>query len=1132
MTGRTSLGRVLESEELLAILDSAAPARISGLMGPARSLVQAALAGRGDRPVLLVVPDERRLTPAASDLAAFLHSLGADRPVLPFPAFALDPYRGFSPHLDVVAARLRALVALLEREPVVVVAGAASLLYRTTEPVLLERSILNLRPGDRIDPLELERRLVRSGYRHEDPATTEGDFTRRGGILDVFPPGTESPLRLELLGDELEQVRAFDPESQRALRTLEAARIVPASEWPVAEEHLESLGGEEVLSRPGLGFLLPRLPSFRASVFDYLQDGLLIVEEPDAVVKAAESEWERVLESFADAEERIAASYAEPAALLMDLAELNARIESRAVSLREMGIADEDTHHLGSQVFPSFRGRVKDFLAEVRRRLDRGEEVRVFVGGEGMAERCVELFSEAGISAGRGSEDRTGVVHLELGALSQGFAVPALRLALLSASDVFAEPPRPSPRRGLKLGRFVSDFRDLKVGDYVVHTDHGIGVFVGLSKLDTGGGPEVELVVLEYLGGDKLYVPVERLDLLEKYSSAEAKRPRLDKLGGTGWERVKKRVRRSMRDMARELLRLYAARKSSPGHAFSSDSAWMREFEALFAYEETADQKQAIEDVKRDMESPFPMDRLVCGDVGYGKTEVAMRAAFKAVGDGKQVAILVPTTVLAFQHLSTFQERFAPFPMRIEMLSRFRSRKEQKAVIDDLALGKIDVVIGTHRLLSKDVAFADLGLLVVDEEQRFGVAHKERLKGLRHGVDCLTLTATPIPRTLHMSLSGIRDLSVIETPPKDRMAIQTHITRLDSKVLAEAIRYELGRGGQVYYVHNRVGSIYSMASYLTRLVPEARITVAHGQMKEQELECVMLSFIRHEFDVLVTTTIIENGLDIPLVNTLVVNRADRFGLSQLYQLRGRVGRSNRRAYAYLLVPEDTHLTPLTRRRLAAIREFSELGAGFRVAALDLELRGAGNLLGGEQHGHIEAVGFDLYCRLLDETVRELETGEAPRAARASLNLRVELRIPEEFIPDINQRMSIYKRSSSARDREVLGRLQDETRDRYGPLPEAVLQFFEYARLQVLSDEMGVLAIERERERLAFRLGASEALSVENLVRLAGNLPGASVTPDGDGVVLRVPLAPGSDAPEVLTAVREVLLRLAPYSRTT
>jgi transcription-repair coupling factor (superfamily II helicase) len=1132
----TSLGRLVETSDLLEIQRLQPPVRVAGLMGPARSLAEAMVSSAHRGPVVVVVPDERRLSPAVSDLVSFLRALGSDRPVFPFPAFAFDPYRGVSPHLDVVSARLRALVSLLSREEVVVVTGAAALLYRTASQELLSDALVALRVGDRLDPLELERRFVRGGYRHEDPVTTPGDFTRRGGILDVFPPGSERPLRLELVGEELEEIRAFETESQRTVETLPRVVIPPASEWPVTEEHLEALGGEEILLRPGLGFVLPKLPDYRASLFDYLgADGLLVVEEAASVVHAASHEWERVLQSFQEAAESEAARYAEPAALLMDLGELERVVESRAVSLREMGVTGEDTHHLSTQILPSYRGRVSDFLAEVRRHLERSERVRVFVSGEGMAERCIELFSEAGLSAGRVREDGAdpppGAVVLEMGSLSQSFVVPSTGLAIFTASDLFGEPPRPAPRRGLKLGRFLSDFRDLKIGDYVVHTDHGIGVFVGLSKLEPGESSP-ELVVLEYLGGDKLYVPVDRLDLLEKYSSSESAKPRLDKLGGTGWERVKTRVRKSMRDMAQELLSLYAARKASPGHGFSPDSAWMREFEALFAFEETPDQKQAIEDVKRDMEAPFPMDRLICGDVGYGKTEVAMRAAFKAVADGKQVAMLVPTTVLAFQHLSTFQERFAPFPVRIEMLSRFRTRKEQTTVVDDLAAGKVDIVIGTHRLLSKDVAFADLGLLVVDEEQRFGVAHKERLKRLRHGVDSLALTATPIPRTLHMSLSGIRDLSVIETPPKDRMAIQTHIARLDAKLLAEAIRYELGRGGQIYFVHNRISSIYSMASYLSRLVPEARITVAHGQMKEHELERVMLSFIRHEFDVLVSTTIIENGLDIPLVNTLAVNRADRFGLSQLYQLRGRVGRSNRRAFAYLLVPEDSHLTPIARRRLAAIREFSELGAGFRIAALDLELRGAGNLLGGEQHGHIEAVGFDLYCRLLEQTVHELETGEGPPPGRASLNLRVELRIPEEFIPDINQRMSIYKRASSARDRETLERLVADTRDRYGPLPGAVLQFFEYGRLQVAADELGLLGIDRERGKLAFRLGPKTAIAPRELVRVAGELDSAVVAAERDEAVLRIPLAPASEAPEVLSAVREVLLRLKRYSKMT
>ena len=1135
MTGRgpSSLDRALDGSEVLDIARLTRPARVSGLMGPARSLVEAAVAAfSGDRAraVVVLVPDERRLAPATSDLTSFLRALGSSHRVLPFPAFALDPYRGLSPHLDVVAARLEALAALLSGEKVVVVASAAAFLYRTSEPSVLRSSIRTLRPKETVDPLALERSLVLGGYRYEDPVTTPGDFTRRGGILDVFPPAASFPFRIELEGDEIEEIRTFDPESQRARETLAEAALVPASEWPLTERRIHELGGDGVLARPGVGFLLPVLPEFRASLVDYLGlEGVFIAEEPASIERAAETEWERVLASYGEADTSDRALYAEPAKLLMDLSDLLSLMEGRAMSLREMGILGEDTHHLSSHILPSYRGRMPEFVSEVSARLHSGQHVRVFVGGEGMAERCVELFGEAGIAAGRTAEDPAGVVHLELGSLSQSFAVPSLALTVFTASDVFAEPPRPAARRNLKLGRFLSDFRDLKVGDYVVHTDHGIGVFVGLSRLDPAGS---ELVALEYVGGDKLYVPVDRLDLLEKYSSAEGATPRLDKLGGTGWERVKTRVRKSMRDMARELLKLYALRKALPGHAFSPDSAWMREFENLFAYEETPDQHQAIEDVKRDMEAPFPMDRLICGDVGYGKTEVAMRAAFKAVMDGKQAAVLVPTTILAFQHMATFQERFAPFPARIEMLSRFRSRKEQKAILEDLASGKVDVVIGTHRLLSKDVAFSDLGLLVVDEEQRFGVAHKERLKALRHGVDALTLSATPIPRTLHMSLSGIRDLSVIETPPKDRMAIQTHIARLDAKVISEAIRYELGRGGQVYFVHNRVGSIYSMANYLKRLVPEARIIVGHGQMKEHELENVMLSFIKREFDILVSTTIIENGLDIPLVNTLIVNRADRYGLSQLYQLRGRVGRSNRRAYAYLLVPEDTHLTPLARRRLAAIREFSELGAGFRIAALDLELRGAGNLLGGEQHGHIDAVGFDLYCRLLDETVSELETGEAPAALRANLNLRIELRIPEDFIPDMNQRMSIYKRASSAKDREAIERLQDETRDRYGPLPERLLQFFEYGRLQVLANEIGLAAVERERGKLAFRLGPAARLIPANLARLATGLEDAALAAEADTVVLRLPLPAGSEANEVLSTVREVLLRLDRYSKMT
>ena len=1163
----TSLGRIVSGLALDSLIESDTPARISGLsglMGPARSLLVAAIARKTSGPMLVVVADERRLAPAVSDLESLLRALGVSRRVLSFPAFALDPYRGLSPHLEVTSARLEALVSLLDGEDVVIVATAGALLYRTAVPELLRRGIRELRTGDSFDPGELEHYFIESGYRSEDPVTTPGDFTRRGGILDVFPPGGSGPLRLEFLGDELEEIRTFDPQTQRTTGSLLKARIVPASEWPATQAHLEALALEDIAAAPGLGFRLPRHPDFQASLFDYLgagSVGRLVVEEPVDVTRSAKAEWERVLASFAEAEDDLSSlsslssmsrlsRYAEPSELLMDLGILTDIFESCALTLQEMGVLGEETRHVSTSILPSFRGRVSEFIQEVRKHIDRGALVRLFVSGEGMADRSVELLSEAGLTAGRAKDDATGEGHvvLELGHLSQSFVVPELSLAVFTASDVFAEPPvqrARAARKGAKLRRFLSDFRDLAIGDYVVHTEHGIGVFTALRQL--AEDEMKEFVVLEYSGGDKLYVPVGRLDYLEKYSSAESVKPKLDKLGGTGWERVKTRVRKSMRDMAKELLKLYAARKESEGYAFAPDTPWMGEFEAMFEFEETPDQLQAIADVKRDMETPSPMDRLLCGDVGYGKTEVAMRAAFKAVSDGRQVAVLVPTTVLAFQHLNTFRERFAAFPVRVEMLSRFKTRKEQKKIVEDVADGNVDIVIGTHRLLSKDVRFQELGLLIVDEEQRFGVSHKERLKALSHGVDSLTMTATPIPRTLHMSLSGIRDMSLIETPPKDRMAIQTHIVRLDATVLTEAIRYELGRGGQVYFVHNRVSSIYSLANYLRRLVPEARIVVGHGQMKESELESVMLRFIRGEFDVLVSTTIIENGLDIPLVNTLMVNRADRFGLSQLYQLRGRVGRSNRRAYAYLLIPDESHLRPVARRRLAAIREFSELGAGFRIAALDLELRGAGNLLGGEQHGHIDAVGFDLYCRLLDETVRELSGEEAvASSACANLNLGIELRLPEEFIPDINQRMSIYKRTSSARDRDTLEELQEETRDRFGPLPERVLQFFEFARLQVMADGLRLASVERDhrahranranRERggLSFRLTPATGVEPKELAQLAKALS-ASVRPDReDGpdkkdALVRVEL-PGTTPSEILTAVREVLLQLSHYSK--
>ncbi len=730
---------------------------------------------------------------------------------------------------------------------------------------------------------------------------------------------------------------------------------------------------------------------------------------------------------------------------------------------------------------------------------------------QGRAERTIELLGDYSVFAvpiERAEDAHTASVLVGVGRLTRGFRLPDAGLQIWAETDVFEEERQVHERRRSATRAFLSDFRDLKVGDLVVHVDHGIGVFVGLKRIEVGLEPQ-EFMELRYAGEDKLFVPVERLDLVQKYTGAS--RPALDRLGGTTWEKAKTRVKKAMRDMAEELLKLYAARKAVPGHAFSPDSHWQQEFEDAFEWELTPDQQNAIADIKSDMESPTSMDRLLCGDVGYGKTEVAMRAAFKAVMDGKQVAFLAPTTVLAFQHQKTLRDRFAGFPVRIEMISRFRTKAEQKQVVDDAAAGKVEIIVGTHRLLSKDLQFRDLGLLVVDEEQRFGVAHKERIKQIRKRVDVLTLTATPIPRTLNMSLAGIRDMSIIETPPKDRLSIQTNVLKFDPAVIQRAIRTELERGGQVYFVHNRVESIFSMGNLVTRLVPEARVAVGHGQMSEDELERVMVDFVAHKYDVLLATTIIENGLDIPNANTIIINRSDRYGLSQLYQLRGRVGRSDRRAYAYLLIPPEDSLSPVAKKRLAAIREFSDLGSGFRVAALDLEIRGAGNLLGGEQSGHIEAVGFDMYMKLLEQTIKELKGEELEDEIRANVNLRVDLRIDDTFIPDMNQRLTVYRRMAAVRTSTELDRLMDEVRDRYGPPPESVLNLAEYAAIRLRADRMGLESLDREGQIVVLKFRPDARVDPAVLLRLVKERGDLTIIPPA---TVKMDLRGGPSQPRV------------------
>ncbi len=801
-----------------------------------------------------------------------------------------------------------------------------------------------------------------------------------------------------------------------------------------------------------------------------------------------------------------------------------------------------------AQSVQRYHGRINDLAKDIKRARGKNDAAVLFVmHSTGMAERVLEMLSDYEVDArlvltddvGDADVWQTGAVFVTVGRVSGGFELPFASLIVHVEGDLFDEASddaalergrtasalessrQKSKKRKSKTAAFLSDFRDLKVGDYVVHVDHGIARFGGLQTLELGNNRRSEFMLLFYAEESKLFVPVERLDLVQRYSSAEGQQPTLDRLGGIGWQKTKAKAKRAMRDMADELLRLYAERKLVGGYAFAADSPWQREFEEGFEYVPTPDQETAIEDVKRDMEQATPMDRLLCGDVGYGKTEVAMRAAFKAVMESKQAAVLTPTTVLAYQHFDSFRKRFAAFPVKIELLSRFRSAKEQKDVAKRMEAGEVDIVIGTHRLLSKDVKFRDLGLVVVDEEQRFGVAHKERLKQLKKRVDVLTLSATPIPRTLNMSLTGLRDMSVIETAPRDRLSINTQVVQFGESIIKSAIELELQRGGQVFFIHNRVETIDAIAALVQRLVPQARMAIGHGQMNEQEMERVMLDFVAYKYDVLVATTIIENGIDIPRANTIIINRADQYGLSQLYQLRGRVGRSNRRAYAYLLIPSEQGLTPIARRRLAAIREFSDLGAGFRIAALDLELRGAGNFLGGQQSGHMDALGFDLYTQMLEHTVAELRGETVEDETSVSINLGVDVAIPEDYIQDMGQRLRAYKRISSSRDEETLAGIRAETEDRYGRLPVSVEGLFEYAWLRRLAEEMNVVSIDRTAQGIAFKLSDRARVAPEKLMLLVGEKTGASFAPSG---VLRLELSE-DEQDRMLEVAREVLLEI-------
>jgi len=1204
------LRRVVEGEEfrrLAAAVESGARVvSVAGLTSaPARALAMAALQRETGRRFAVVVAANRDLEDWERDLSFWCGALrgsggreGDCEPVLSLPASEGDPYAGASPHAETLERRAHSLWNLAQGRGRFVLLSSRALARRTVQPArLLEAGALLRRDADH-PPEDLVEVLLASGYVREDPVGAVGEFSMRGGILDVWSPGEAAPVRVEFFGDTVDSIRRFNPETQLSIEQLQSTEVVPMRELAVGRDDFRlwaefarerwSGGAHERALRdrtahadegetfPGWEWLISLVVTSDATVFDYLRDAVLVVDEPAAVEQYLGQSFETVAARYAE-NEAAGEIGLRPEELYLTAEELRhglegaTRVELRAlgraaaaVDERFTGEAEQPALQVGRArkapqplfLFPAverapevewrslpakrYHGRIPDLASDVRHaRSERGALTLFAMPSAGVAERVGDMLGDYNVAArvalaGEGGADvRDFAAVVTTGRLSGGFELPGSGLVVHVETDLFDEASGAgveqrvagtggatapsSGRKKSKTAAFLSDFRDLKVGDYVVHIDHGVARFGGLQTLDLGG-KRGEFMLLFYAEDSKLYAPVERLDLVQRYSSAEGHEPTLDRLGGLGWQKTKAKAKRAMRDMADELLKLYAERKLVQGYAFSGDSPWQREFEDAFEYVPTPDQETAIEDLKRDMEATTPMDRLLCGDVGYGKTEVAMRAAFKAVMDSKQVAVLAPTTVLAYQHFETFRARFAAFPVTIELISRFRSTKEQKEIVRRVESGDIDVIIGTHRLLSKDIAFRNLGLVVVDEEQRFGVAHKERLKQLKKRVDVLTLTATPIPRTLNMSLMGLRDMSVIETPPRDRLAIQTQVVQFSESVVKSAIELELGRGGQVFFIHNRVETIDTVAALVKRLVGEARVTVAHGQMNEKEMEQVMLDFVDYKHDVLVATTIIENGIDIPRANTIIINRADNYGLSQLYQLRGRVGRSNRRAYAYLLIPSEAELTAIARRRLAAIREFSDLGAGFRIAALDLELRGAGNLLGGEQSGHMDALGFDLYTQMLERTVAELRGEQVEDETSVSINLGVDVSIPEDYVSDMGQRLRTYKRIASARDDEELDRIRRETEDRYGRPPHSVERLFDYARLRRAAEETGVVSIDRTPTGLAFKLKETARVSPERLLAFVGKGAGASFSPSG---VLKVE-ATGED---LIERARGVLLEI-------
>lgn len=1167
---RENQPKISLSELKAALAGQQRPVTVTGASGAAAAYLMSQLASDLHRPLLLVVDSHKTAERFRGDLGVFL---GDESAAALFPAYNVSPFKFASYHNQTAAQRIAALYRLLSGEaPAVTIAPIGALLQRVIPRSVLTDFAELVMEGETCDRDRLIEKIAAGGYVRTALVEEPGDFCVRGGIVDVFPPQFEDPLRIEFFGDTVETIRLFSATSQRKIRSIAEAVILPAREAVLPQEarleiirrvraHAAAIdlpvgrmraivdGIKHQGVFPGAEALLPLIYSSLDTVFDYLpQPSQVVVADTESVLKFAGDFMQRAEESYREAM-AVGRLCASPEQIYLTAEQTRARLEAqRPLWLKTLAVTGSGKKAASGEdsiyaLNPEDNGGLREALRDPRAvehhlqplvdwmvgHQRSGAAVLISCRSRQRFERLQDMLTPYGIAlaftdtvpaAGEGN----GRVRVVAGRLSEGFSWPEEKIAVISENEIFGSRPRRRPPAVRSSATELIAVSDLKGGDFVVHVDHGIGRYDGLVKLRLNGTTN-DFLQIAYRGGDRLYLPVDRMNTVQKYLGIEGMDPALDKMGGRSWEKVKSRVKRSAERIAGELLKLYAARKVNEGFAFEIVEKELQDFETGFAYEETGDQLKAIEDVLHDMSQPHPMDRLICGDVGYGKTEVALRAAFVAAYNGRQVAMLVPTTVLAEQHYGTFSERFQRYPLRIACLSRFRSASQQRRILEELREGKIDIVVGTHRLLSADVAFKDLGLLILDEEQRFGVKHKERLKKLRRSVDVLTLTATPIPRTLHMSLTGIRDISLIATPPEYRQSIVTYLSEFDDAIVSEAIRNELRRNGQIFFIHNSIDSIDRIAGRLQRLVPEVRLATAHGRMSEEALEKVMMQFFAREIDMLVCTTIVESGLDIPAANTILVNRADRFGLAQMYQLRGRVGRSDEQAYAYLFIPHESLLTADAQKRLKVLMEHSDLGSGFQIAMSDLRIRGGGTILGASQSGHIAAVGYEMFLELMEQAVAELKGQPKGAPLVPEINMDLSALIPESYVPDIDQRLSAYRRLSRMTAVSDIADFKTELSDRFGPPPAEVEHLLTKILFKIQAVEAGVRRLDLTAKTLILNFSESHLHNPQGLVELIkADSDRYSLTPES---VLRARLG-GYDMAARLEETKNILKQIAAY----